>query len=108
MELKKEYSSEELIEIAIKRIKIKRSLYSHIASYLFVNAFLVFLYYMSKDFQGDYGDMPWYLMSIAGWGLGLLFHIFNTVQDLKYKFNTNVLERELKHVNANTNNREGL
>lgn len=105
--VKKVYTSEELVEVAIKRIKLKRSLHMHIASYVFVNAFLIFLYYMYNDFKPNVGtDEPGFLMVIGGWGLGLAFHIFNTVQDLKYKYNTNALENELKKVRVNIDSRE--
>ena len=96
--LKKEYTDDELVAIAIKRIKIKRSLYTHIAAYVFVNLFLVFIYFMT-DYSGyNYNQMPWFIWVLACWGLGLLFHISNTIQELHFKYNTRMLNKELDKI----------
>ncbi|QVK18261.1 2TM domain-containing protein [Mycoplasmatota bacterium] len=95
---KKEFSEEELINLAKKRIKIKRELYSHIAAYVFVNAFLLFIYYFSSDFDFNFDVTFWPGWVLAGWGLGLLFHIFETIQELNFKYNANVINKEMEKI----------
>lgn len=95
---KKNYTDEELIEIAKKRIKTKRELFSHIAAYVFVNAFLIFLYGFTNNFDYTADSYPWFLWVLAGWGLGLLFHIFESIQELNFKLNSNAVNRELAKI----------
>lgn len=92
--IKKEYTEDELFEIASKRIKVKRELYSHIAAYIFVNTFLVFIYWLIMG-DIDLGVTFWPIWVIAGWGLGLLFHIFESIQELNFKLNVKAINKEL-------------
>jgi hypothetical protein len=98
--LKRDYTEEELIEIATKRIKVKRDLYSHLASYVFVNLFLVVISIFDQDFHFKDGNIPWVLWVIAGWGLGVAFHIHSTITDLKYKYNASALNDELHKIHG--------
>ena len=99
---KKEYTEEELLEIAKKRIKINRELISHIMAYIFVNGFLVFIYISTGgSFIGGYFWPGWVL---AGWGLGLLFHISETIQELRFKYNTNAINKELEKIKKQIKN----
>lgn len=99
-EMKRDYSEAELVEMAIKRIKLKRGLYSNIAAFVFVNIFLAFLYHFLK--MGNFNDgRPWYLWVTSGWGLGLAFHIFETHQEIKVKLSTNVVDKELERLKNN-------
>jgi len=96
---KKKFTEEELIEIAMKRIKVKRELFSHIAAYVFVNSFLIFLYGFTNNFNYDLrNNPPWFLWVLAGWGLGLLFHIFESMQELNFKFNASAINKELSKI----------
>lgn len=95
--LKKDYTEEELIEIATRRVKAKRELYSHIAAYIFVNIFLIFIYWFTDArFNGESYFWPGWV--IAGWGLGLIFHIFETTQELNFRYNTNLINKELEKI----------
>jgi membrane protein YdbS with pleckstrin-like domain len=95
--VKNEYTEEELIEIAKKRIKIKRELYSHIAAYCFVNSFLVFIYFI---IVGDFSFSVhfWPIWVISAWGLGLLFHVFESLQELNFKYNVRAVNKELERI----------
>ncbi len=93
---KKEFSEEELVEMARKRIKAKRELYSHIAAYIFVNAFLLFIYF--TDLEEATSGYFWPGWILAGWGLGLLFHIFDTIQELNFKYNASAINKELEKI----------
>ncbi len=96
-ELKRNYSEEELVEMAIKRIKLKRGLYSNIAAFVFVNIFLAFLYHFLE--MGNLNDgKPWYLWVTSAWGLGIAFHVFETFQEIRVKLSTNVVDRELERL----------
>ena len=97
-ELKKDYTEEELIQLAEKRIKIKRELYSHIAAYVFVNAFLIGFYFMFSQ-----NTFPWFVFPLGGWGLGLAFHIFGTIQELSFKYNANAINKEVEKIKKHLN-----
>ena|SRR5690554_4231617 len=94
--VKKEYTENELVEMARKRIKIKRELYTHIAAYFFVNSFLVFIYLVTGNFSLE--TYFWPMWVLAGWGLGLLFHIFEAIQELNFKFNVRAVNKELDRI----------
>jgi len=57
---------------AIKRIKEKRDFASHLMVYLAVNALLVVVWAMSG------ASYFWPIWPIAGWGIGLAMHAFET------------------------------
>lgn len=95
---KREYSEEEIVQLAKKRIKVKRELTSHIVAYVFVNAFLFFLNYVNEDFTFSFKGMSWNFWILAGWGLGLAFHISETIQELKFKYNANTINREIAKI----------
>lgn len=60
-------------EAAIARLKEKRDFWSHVIAYLVVNSFLVVVWQVSN---GD--GYFWPIWSIAGWGIGLLIHAWET------------------------------
>lgn len=92
----KDYSEAELIKFAEKRVKIKRDLFSHITAYVVVNAFLIFIYFVDRD-PKDTGT-PWFVWVLAGWGVGLLIDIFDTIQSLKLTYNTTAVNKELEKI----------
>jgi len=94
---KKDFTQEELIDLAKKRIKLKRELYSHIAAYIFVNSFLIFIYWFTTD-NIDFNVYFWPGWVLAGWGLGLLFHAFETTQELNFKYNASAVNKELEKI----------
>ena len=63
-------SEQEMRERAIKRVKEKRDFWGHAATYAAVNAFLVFIWWMS----GARTSNMWFLWVMAGWGIGLVSH----------------------------------
>lgn len=64
-------TEEEIYEEAKKRVKAKKDLYSHIAVYVLVNAFLVVIWAVTS------GGFPWFVFPLGGWGIGLFFHILD-------------------------------
>lgn len=66
---------EELMRQAKKRVKIKRSFYSHLVSYVTVNAFLAGIAWLT-------GSGYWFLYVTFGWGIGMVIHAVNTYMDL--------------------------
>jgi hypothetical protein len=90
------FSEEELMEIAKKRIRVKRELSANIAAYVFVNAFLILIYLFSNDFT--FGPRPWFIWIMVAWGLFLSLHAFGAYQDLKYKYNAGAIEREINKI----------
>jgi hypothetical protein len=66
-------TEEEIYEEAKKRVKAKKDLYSHIAIYVLVNAFLVVIWAVTS------GGFPWFVFPLGGWGIGLFFHILDVL-----------------------------
>ena len=64
-------TEEEIYEEAKKRVKAKKDLYSHIAIYVLVNAFLLVIWAVTG------GRFPWFVFPLGGWGIGLFFHILD-------------------------------
>ncbi|HEY8364877.1 MAG TPA: 2TM domain-containing protein [Haloplasmataceae bacterium] len=96
-----EYTEEDLLNIAKKRIRIKRNLISHISSYVVVNAFLIFIYYVTGDHEPN--EVPWYIWTLAGWGIFIVLDIINTIQSLRLTFNTNAINKELEKIKRTIN-----
>ena len=69
----------------------------HIVAYIIVNAFLIFVYYFITDGNNG-GKMPWFIWVLGGWGVGLLVDIVYTHQQLKLKYNTNAINKELEKI----------
>ncbi len=66
-------SSEDLRETAIKRLKKRGELRSHLVVYLLVNAVLWGIWAV-----GDGGGFPWPVFVTGGWGVGLLLDAWET------------------------------
>jgi hypothetical protein len=63
--------NDELREKAETRVNQKIALFSHLGTYVIVNAFLIVIWALSG------AGYPWFLWVMAGWGIGLAFHAFN-------------------------------
>lgn len=59
----------ELREAAEKRVEERMRLLGHVASYIIVNGFLVLIWALTGR------GYPWFVWVMAGWGIGLLFHV---------------------------------
>lgn len=62
-------------EAAIARLKSKREFFSHLSAYVVVNGFLVGIWAMT---QGSGGGYFWPMWPMAGWGIGLVLHGWET------------------------------
>lgn len=60
-------------EAAITRLKEKRDFWTHLFVYLAVNILLVVVWVVTAD-----GGYFWPVWPIAGWGIGLTVHAFET------------------------------
>ncbi len=60
-------------QAAISRLKQKRDFWNHVFVYLAVNGLLVFIWAMSSD-----GGYFWPMWAMAGWGIGVVMHAFDT------------------------------
>ena len=58
---------------AEKRVRAKLDFYTHLAVYVLVNGFLIIIYLTTGPIPGWY-NYPWFVWSMFGWGIGLLFH----------------------------------
>ena len=59
-------------ERARKRLEAKRDLLNHVVAYVVVNSFLVLMW----AFTG--AGYFWPMWVIGGWGVGLVFHVWDT------------------------------
>jgi 2TM domain len=62
----------ELRQQAIIRLRKKRELQAHVLAYLMVNLFLNAIWLL-----GDFGGFYWPVIPLFGWGIGLVFHIWD-------------------------------
>ena len=63
-----------LRNVAIEQLRKKRGLQAHVLAYVMVNLFLNALYFFS-----DPGGFYWPMFPMFGWGIGLVFHIWDVV-----------------------------
>jgi hypothetical protein len=61
-------SETEIYQVARKRVEEKKGFYTHLASYIVVNAMLVIIWALTGH------GYPWFIWPLAGWGIGLVFH----------------------------------
>jgi len=62
-------TEEEIITEARRRVRARRGFYSHLATYLIVNTFLVLIWAFASG-----AGYPWFLWVMGGWGIGLLWN----------------------------------
>jgi vacuolar-type H+-ATPase subunit I/STV1 len=63
---------ESLREEAVTRLKKRRDFGAHVLAYLMVNGFLVLVWALTG------GGFFWPLFPLGGWGIGLVFHAWDT------------------------------
>jgi hypothetical protein len=66
-----------LREQALTQLKKKRDFRTHLAAYLLVNSFL-WLIWAIVLITADGPSLPWPLFPMVGWGIGLVFHAWDT------------------------------
>ncbi len=64
-----EMSEKELYEAARKRVEEKKGFFIHLAAYIIINLMLILLWAFATG-----GGYPWFIWSLGGWAIGLLFH----------------------------------
>ena len=69
--------ADEIRKKAEVRVEQRIGLLYDIAAYVIINAFLVVIWYVTG--QG----YPWFIWVLAGWGIGLAFHIVSYVTGRK-------------------------
>ena len=89
MEMK--YSEEDKYFLAKKKVGDIKGFYGNLASYVFVNAILIFVnLYTSPEYL-------WFLWCIMGWGIGVIFHGLK-VFGISPFFNKEWEERKIKEL----------
>jgi hypothetical protein len=79
--------------MAEKRVKSRIALFEHIGVYVVINAFLVVVWALSG------AGYPWFLWVMAGWGLGLAFHVLSYVLGSKGDTSRHkMVEREMEKI----------
>ncbi len=89
---------------AERRVQAKLGFYSHLTTYVLVNALLIGLYILTGPVSGSY-SYPWFVWPMFGWGIGLLFHyagvfVFSAPQATTYR--TQMIETELQRMGIYT------
>jgi 2TM domain-containing protein len=72
-----EASSLTLRERAVVQLKKKRDFRAHLLAYVLVNAFLWLIWAVVLT-TADGPWIPWPLFPLVGWGIGLVFHAWDT------------------------------
>ena len=85
-------SEEQIYEEAKKRVEEKRGFYVHLTVYIVVNIGLVLLWAFATS-----GGHPWFIWSLGGWGIGLLFH-YLSVFVFKDKSDRAAIEKEAENI----------
>jgi len=75
-------------EAAITRLKEKRDFWTHLFVYFAVNVLLVVVWVVTAD-----GGYFWPVWPIAGWGIGLTVHAFET---FRRPISENAIRREME------------
>ena len=76
---------------AVTRLKKKREFYAHLVAYVLVNAFLIALWAITSP-----DSIFWPVFPMLGWGIGLVFHAFDTYS--KPTFNEDRIRREMDRI----------
>jgi hypothetical protein len=74
---------------AIKRIKEKRDFYTHLFTYVVVNAVLITIW----AFTG--AAFFWPIFPLLGWGIGIVFHALDVYRT---PISEEQIEREMEHL----------
>ncbi|OPJ62248.1 2TM domain-containing protein [Clostridium oryzae] len=93
----KKLSEQELEQLALQRLKIKRGFTTHLGVYLVVNACFFGMNVLTSL------RYPWFLWPALGWGIGLGCHYVNTVSKLRMTGNKNALKREIDYLRNKLN-----
>lgn len=67
-----EDDSAELRQLAIQQLRKKRDLQAHLIAYVLVNLFLNGIWLLTSP-----GGFYWPMFPLLGWGIGLVFHIWD-------------------------------
>lgn len=65
-------TDQEKRELALRRLRAKRDFWTHLFTYLTVNAMLVVIWLFTTG--GQFRGFFWPIFVIAGWGVGLVIH----------------------------------
>jgi hypothetical protein len=82
---------QELYEIARRQVRQKKNFFSHLAAYVVVNIFLVFVW----AFLAGRG-YPWFWWVIGGWGIGLTFHFLDVFVFKNTAWEKQEVEKEME------------
>jgi hypothetical protein len=85
-------SEEQIYKQAKKRVKDKKGFYIHFTIYIIVNIIQVLVWAFVTD-----GGHPWFIWSLGGWGIGILFH-FLAVFVFEGKSDRAAIEREAEKI----------
>jgi 2TM domain len=73
MDINTKAADEDLRDQAITELRKRRELGGHVLAYLMVNGFLVVIWYLAG------AGFFWPAFLIFGWGIGLIFHIWDVL-----------------------------
>ncbi|MFC1871247.1 2TM domain-containing protein [Chloroflexota bacterium] len=82
-------SEEEIYKASRKRVEEKKGFFIHLATYIIVNLFLIALWFFTTRGSG----YPWFIWTLGGWGIGLIFHFLGVFVFLRH---SNWEQREIE------------
>jgi len=65
-------TDEELMQLARRKVAMKKTFQIHLAVYILVNLFLVFIFFVTT--RNSWDNYFWPIWPLMGWGLGLGIH----------------------------------
>lgn len=95
-------SEEELANLAVRRLKIKRGFQTHFGIYCVVNLCLVGMNIVTA-FPFIWSDF-WAIWPILGWGIGLGCHYVSTIMKLRITENGSAIQKEMDYLRDKLNN----
>lgn len=82
-----------LREQAVSRLKKKREFHRHLIAYVLVNGLLWLIWGIVFAAGGTW--FPWPVFPLVGWGIGLIFHAWDTYAG---QFSEQAVRREMKRL----------
>lgn len=89
-------TSAALHEAAVRRLHRRQEFHSHLAAYLIVNGLLIATWLVLAFTVGFW--FPWPLFPVAGWGIGLAMHAYETYGPPSRPITDEAIEQEMRRL----------
>ncbi len=91
---------QEIRRKAEERVERRIGFFTHLVTYLIINLGFIVVWYFTSD-KGK--GFPWFVIILAGWGIGLLAHLFSVfVFD---RFRERMVDKEMNKLRQKRGNK---